>query len=122
MNGRPTNRLHGLRMLNPEIFRRLPLSSGDSTNVARSVGMDGAWRGPYQPSNRAIRARILVERIEALNSASEWTGYMPNNRILSWNDGPVGFGASGARRPKSIRMSEPELGSDFRARSLQWLL
>jgi hypothetical protein len=73
LNGRPTNRLHGLRMLNPQIFRRLPLSSADSTNVARNVGMDGAWRGSYQPSNRAIRVRILVERIEALNAASEWT-------------------------------------------------
>jgi len=35
--------------------------------------MDGAWRGSYQPSNRAIRAKILVERIEVLNAASEWT-------------------------------------------------
>jgi hypothetical protein len=39
--------------------------------------MDGAWYGSYQPSNRAIRAKILVERIEALNAASEWTGCMP---------------------------------------------
>lgn len=80
INGRPTNRLHGLRMLNPEIFRRLPLSSADSTNVARNVGMDGAWRGSYQPSNRAIRAKILVERIEAMNSASEWMCCMPKQQ------------------------------------------
>lgn len=74
---RPTNRLHGLRMLNPEIFRHLPLSSADSTNVARNIGMDGAWRGTYQPSNRAVRATILTQRIEAFNGASEWQGVIP---------------------------------------------
>jgi hypothetical protein len=67
-------------MLNPEIFRRLPLSSADSTNVARNIGIDGAWHGSYQPSNRASRAKILVERIEALNAASEWPGRIPEQQ------------------------------------------
>lgn len=77
-NGRPLASLHGLRMLNPEVFRYLPLSSADSTNVARNIGMDGRWRGPYQPSNKAIRATILTNRIESHNGASEWTGMIPD--------------------------------------------
>lgn len=77
VNRKLTNRIHGLRMLNPEIFRHLPLSSADSTNVARNIGMDGAWKGTYQPSNKAIRASILTARIESMNSASEWKGLTP---------------------------------------------
>ena len=79
-NGRPLASLHGLRMLNPEIFRHLPLSSADSTNVARNIGLDGRWQGPYQPTNKAIRATILTQRIEATNSASAWLGTIPEQR------------------------------------------
>lgn len=68
-NGFPVCKLHGLRMLNPVIFSQLPLSSADSTNVARNVGIDQAWKGTYQPSRRETRGRILAERIEAHNSA-----------------------------------------------------
>lgn len=35
--GRPKCRLHGLRMLDPAIFHRLPLASADSTNAACTV-------------------------------------------------------------------------------------
>lgn len=68
-NGQPICKVHGLRMLNPEIFSKLPLSSADSTNVARSIGMDNDWRGQYSPRSKETRASILVERIEAHNSA-----------------------------------------------------
>jgi hypothetical protein len=43
--GRPGVRLHGLRMLNPEVFSRLPFASADSTNIGRNIGIDQAWRG-----------------------------------------------------------------------------
>lgn len=66
---RPICKLHGLRMLNPAIFSKLPLSSADSTNVARNIGIDSAWRGTYQPKSKETRAVILTERIEAINSA-----------------------------------------------------
>lgn len=69
-DGRPVCKLHGLRMLNPAIFSALPLSSADSTNVARNVGIDSRWRGTYQPKSKETRAAILTERIEAFNSAS----------------------------------------------------
>lgn len=68
-NGYPICKLHGLRMLNQRIFRELPLTSADSTNVARNIGVDSSWRGTYQPQSKETRAAILVERIESVNSA-----------------------------------------------------
>lgn len=68
--GMPICKLHGLRMLNPEIFRRIPLSSADSTNVARNIGIDKKWIGPYQPASKETRTAVLVERIEQHNSAA----------------------------------------------------
>jgi hypothetical protein len=70
-DNRPICKLHGLRMLNPAIFSKLPLSSADSTNVARNIGIDSAWKGTYQPKSKETRAVILSERIESFNSAGE---------------------------------------------------
>lgn len=67
-NGFPHCKLHGLRMLNPRVFTELPLSSADSTNVARNIGIDKAWKGTYQPQSKETRASVLTERIEASNS------------------------------------------------------
>jgi len=69
-NGQPIAKLHGLRMLNKAVFRHLPLSSADSSNVARNIGIDSKWSGAYHPHSRETRASILVERIESTNSAS----------------------------------------------------
>jgi hypothetical protein len=72
-NGIPAARLHGLRMLNPTIFSQLPLSSADSTNVARNLGLDSKWEsGVYTPKSAAVRALVLVDRIEAHASAATW--------------------------------------------------
>jgi hypothetical protein len=71
-SGRPRTRLHGLRMLNPEIFSRLPLSSADSTNVARNVQLDAKWSGSYAPSSKRVRGLVLVDRIEAHNASGNW--------------------------------------------------
>lgn len=68
-SGYPICKLHGLRMLNPKIFSMLPLSSADSTNVARNIGADKNWRGTYVPKGKELRAAIMVERIEATNGA-----------------------------------------------------
>lgn len=67
--GYPCCKLHGLRMLNPAIFAQVPLSSADSTNVARNINIDRNWRGTYVPKGRELRASIMVERIEAINGA-----------------------------------------------------
>ena len=68
--GYPITKLHGLRMLNQAVFKHIPLSSADSTNVARNIGIDKAWKGPYSPQSKETRAAVMVERIEAANSSS----------------------------------------------------
>lgn len=70
--GRPLKRLHGLRMLDPTVFSHLPLSSADSTNVARNCGIDKSWSGPYTPKSVRMRAMVMMERIECHASASRW--------------------------------------------------
>lgn len=65
-NGAPNVKLHGLRMLNPAITSRVPLASGDSTNVARNIRPDVKWIGPYEPATRETRTDVLVERIESV--------------------------------------------------------
>ena len=71
-DGRPLCKLHGLRMLNPAVFQHLPLSSADSTNIARNVGIDKKWKGTYLPVNRGARAVVLRQRIEATQAATFW--------------------------------------------------
>lgn len=72
--GRPIAKLHGLRMLDSTICSHLPLSSADSTNVARNIGIDNAWSGTYTPRTKRMRAAIMMERIENHASASRWDG------------------------------------------------
>lgn len=70
--GLPMAKLHGLRMLNPKVFGQLPLSSADSTNIGRNVGIDKAWKGTYAPPTKEARARVMRARIEHFNSAQRW--------------------------------------------------
>lgn len=70
--GRPDAKLHGLRMLDPDVFTRIPFSSADSTNVAQNIGIDSAWRGTYQPASKETRAIVLAERIEQFNAPARW--------------------------------------------------
>lgn len=71
-DGRPISKLHGLRMLNHKIFEKMPLSSADSTNVARNVGMEGSWKNRNSPSSKFLRAEVIAERIESYNSSPTW--------------------------------------------------
>lgn len=71
-DGRPLVKMHGLRMLNPRVFSRLPLASADSTNIGRTIGLDKAWRGTYQPSTKEGRAWVMRERIESHVAAQVW--------------------------------------------------
>lgn len=76
-DGQPLVRLHGLRMLNPEIFSKLPFASADSTNIGRNIGIDQAWRGTYQPPTKEARASIMRNRIESYNAPSRWSFNVP---------------------------------------------
>jgi len=71
-SGIPRTRLHGLRMLNPDLFCQLPLASADSTNISRNVQLDRKWHGPYTPSSKRVRGLVLVDRIESHNSSPTW--------------------------------------------------
>lgn len=52
-------------MLNPAITQLVPLSSADSTNVARNIGIDQTWKGRYQPATKEGRVDVLIDRIES---------------------------------------------------------
>ena len=69
--GRPKAKFHGLRMLDPAIFTKLPLSSADSTNAAVNCGSLSRF-GMYQPPTAAQRAAVIAERIESHNSSHIW--------------------------------------------------
>jgi hypothetical protein len=72
--GRPLCKLHGLRMLNPKVFTRLPFASADSTNIGRNVNIDKKWAsGNYLPPTKEARAYIMRTRIEAHNAPSIYT-------------------------------------------------
>lgn len=71
-HGRPVCKLHGLRMLNHDVFTRLPLASADSTNIAQNIGIDSKWKGPYPPVNKEARAQVLRDRIESRQSITFW--------------------------------------------------
>lgn len=72
--GRPVCKLHGLRMLNPKVFTRIPFASADSTNIGRNVGIDKKWaKGVYQPPTKEARALVMRNRIEAHNSPATYT-------------------------------------------------
>ncbi len=71
-SGRPTAKIHGLRMLNPEIYTRFPFASADSTNIGQNIGIDSAWKGTYTPPTKEARAAIMRERIESRQSPQFW--------------------------------------------------
>lgn len=67
-DGRPLCKLHGLRMLDPDIFSKLPLASADSTNAAVNGGSISRF-GMYPPPTSSQRAAVIAERIESHSSA-----------------------------------------------------
>lgn len=73
--GFPLTKLHGLRMLDPAVFSYVPFSSADSTNVARNMGIDIRWTGPYVPKTAFTRALVIMDRIESHASANRWLGH-----------------------------------------------
>ena len=71
-NGLPKAKIHGLRMLNPDVFTKFPFASADSTNIGQNIGIDSAWRGTYTPPTKESRAALMRERIESHQSALMW--------------------------------------------------
>lgn len=71
-DGRPVCKIHGLRMLNPDVFTRFPFASADSTNIGQNIGIDSKWKGPYTPPTKESRAQVMRDRIEAHQSQTFW--------------------------------------------------
>lgn len=71
--GRPMCKLHGLRMLDPAIFTRIPLHSADSANAGINAGSVKRF-GMYTPATAGQRAQVIADRIELHNSPSTWEG------------------------------------------------
>jgi hypothetical protein len=88
-DGEPLVRLHGLRMLNPEIFSKLPFASADSTNIGRNVGIDQAWKGTYQPRTKEARAQVMRDRIESENAPARWSFLVPEIEFAEQGDLPL---------------------------------
>jgi hypothetical protein len=68
-SGRPRCKLHGLRMMNPDIFTRIPFSSVDSTNAtqngsaqATQLALPEAWQG----------STVIAWRLEKHTSPELW--------------------------------------------------
>ena len=77
--GKPICKLHGLRMLDPDIFKYVPFASSDSAHAALTSFMPGHRFGIYQPKKHSQRANIIADRIESYNSAPTWN---PSKSIL----------------------------------------
>ncbi len=70
-DGIPRIKLHGLRMLDPMVFSKLPLSSADSTNAVQNAKSNDRF-GIYRPPTAAQRAAVIADRIEVHNSCPIW--------------------------------------------------
>ena len=69
--GRPRCKLHGLRMMNPDEYQFIPLSSADSTNAVRNRNSHQRF-GQYKPQQDGLRARQVADRIEYYQSSPVW--------------------------------------------------
>jgi len=70
--GRPLCKLHGLRMMNPSIFKKYPFRSVDSTNCAQNATRNGKRIDQHLTSGQG--AIITAWRIEAHQSPPVWDG------------------------------------------------
>lgn len=77
--GQPPCKLHGLRMLDPQVFTRFPFASADSTNIGKNIGIDCRWQGPYAPPTKEARVQSMRSRIEHHNApaAYDFQGHQP---------------------------------------------
>lgn len=63
--GVPRVKVHGLRMLNPEIFTRYPFSSADSSYLGQTCADESKFTGSLRPISTEVRAAVLIDRVEA---------------------------------------------------------
>lgn len=69
---RPRRPFHLLRGLNPAGFTVISCRSGDSTTVARNIGIDKRWPEVYSISSKAVRGIAYATRLESFQSPPIW--------------------------------------------------
>jgi hypothetical protein len=82
-DGVPFVKIHGLRLLDHQIVRRIPLSSADSTNISRNIKFDTKWTGRYRPLSPETRAKVLRERIESVQPPAVWERKPIQSRLIA---------------------------------------
>ena len=81
-DGYPITRLHGLRQMDNDVTSNVPYSGVDSCNIARNIGIDNNWKGPYCPESQDIRALVMRDRIKAHAVCRRWSGCWGRNLEL----------------------------------------
>lgn len=74
-HGYPRAKLHGFRMLAPEIRAEIPLAGADSSTLARNIGPDKYW--PRGPRGKTARAHVILDRLESAPTATTLTHRPP---------------------------------------------
>lgn len=69
-DGVPRVKIHGLRMLDPEIVKNFPFSSCDSAGACILSCYDHEWSFPYAPVTKAGRAALYADKVEMVQSPS----------------------------------------------------
>ena len=85
--GRPRRRVHGLRMLAPDIVERYPFYSADSTSVAQNSQLIGRF-GTYKPPTQSQRREVIAARLEATRSPSVWHRSPEQLTLAGFDDSP----------------------------------
>lgn len=75
--GRPPCKLHGLKMMNPLIFSRIPLASADSTNATTKSVLNPERFGTYLPATASQRSAVVADRVERSPAAAAWCRIAP---------------------------------------------
>ena len=82
--GKPKTKLHGLRQLQGDIISKIPYASADSINMGRNLTNHARWsKAMYEPISFYVRAQVLIDRIEAVQSPSVWE-FKPIQQEFLW--------------------------------------
>ena len=68
--GVPQAKVHGLRMLDPEIVEKFPFSSCDSATASIKSMFDKEWKHRFWPQSKAGRAALVADYLERAQSPS----------------------------------------------------
>lgn len=107
-DGQPRAKLHGLRMLDPAVFHRLPLTSADSTNAVRNS--HPARFGMYPAPNAGTRMAVIAERIESHSSAAVWVRREKQGVLVFEKPKPIRDGKSIEHYQQTVLGACGELG------------